>query len=74
MSETVPISFAENTAFTSLLVGVFLNSPLITSDHMKELYNINMQEQYGRSFQQSLNVFSQKRPVDQIYFLHKLQR
>ena len=72
--EPVPISYAENTAFTSILVGVFLNSPLIDSQHLEALRNLNIGQKYGNSFQHSLNLYSQKRPMEQVGILHKIQR
>ena len=74
VSRSIPVSYAENTAFTSLLVGVFLNSPMITSKDIRSLRELNVEQQYGRSFQYSLNLFSQRRPIEQIHLLHQIQR
>ena len=67
-------SYAENTAFTSLLVGVFLNSPLVTRHHIQEIRDQQPIQQYGKQFQYSLNAFSQQRPMNQLQILHQLQR
>ena len=68
------ISYAENTAFTSLLVGVFLNSPMISKQDIQEIQNQQPLEYYGNRFQYSLNAFSQQRPMKQLQILHSLQR
>ena len=73
LSESLPTTYAENTAFTTFMVGVLLNSPLIHHEHMVVFNNLNIRQKYGNQFQHSLNLFSQQRPKDQINILHKLQ-
>ena len=67
-------SYAENTAFTSLLVGVFLNSPMLTDQHIQSIRTHNPLDRYGVRFQYSLNAFSQERPMKQLQIMHNLQR
>ena len=64
----------ESTAFTSLLMGIFLNSPLITSHDLRGLRENDIYSYYGAPFLQSLHFFGEKTTLQQIQTLHLLQR
>ena len=64
----------ETTAFTSLLVGVFLNSPMITSNHLRGLRSDDIFSYYGDRFRSSLRQYSNEDTLYQIRTMHQLQR
>ena len=64
----------QNTAFTSLLMGVFLNSPMISPEDLVGLSKPGIFNQYGTSFRQSLQVFASYDTVEQVHIIHILQK
>ena len=64
----------EQTAFTSLLVGVFLNSPLVTSQHLRGIREDDIFQIYGESFRHSLLQYSSQTTPRQIQTMHQLQK
>ena len=69
-----PRSSSQTTAFTTLVMGVFLNSPLITSDHLLGLSESEIYSKYGIRLLNSLTRFSELNTLEQIQTLHLLQR
>ena len=63
------------TAFTSLLMGVFIHNNYITS--ISGLSNITEKEayyRYGTPFIRSLDIFSEYSTLEQVYVIDRLQR
>ena len=73
---TPPLNRGPNhsTAFTSLVVGVFLNSPLISVENLRGLNESEIYSKYGDSFLISLQRYSELNTLEQIQILHLLQR
>ena len=79
---TTPISSAhrnslndlQNTAFTSLLMGVFLNSPLISPEDLSGISQPGLFSRYGESFRQSLEIFARHDTIEQVGIIHILQK
>ena len=72
---TPQTSSNRTTAFTSLLMGVFMNNPYITS--VTGLSNMTEEEayrRYGSPFIHSLEVFGTYSTLEQIYVINSLQR
>ena len=67
-------SALQNTSFTSLLMGVFLNSPLITSDHLNGFSSSRIFLKYGNPFLVALDRFGQLNALEQFDIIHNLQR
>ena len=66
---------SRTTAFTSLLMGVFMNNSRITS--ITGLSNMTEEEayrRYGPPFIHSLDIFSTYSTLEQIYVINSLQR
>ena len=74
MSEKSPYTPRQQTAFTSLLIGVFLNGPILPKDGLPSLLESSVAEYYGRPFLDSLDYFSGQSTLVQINILHNLQR
>ena len=68
------LSDIQNTAFTSLLMGVFLNSPLIPPEALAGLSKPNLFSRYGTAFRQSLEVFARYDTFEQVHIIHILQK
>ena len=64
----------QNTAFTSLLMGVFLNSPLISSHDLSGLSGSRIFHKYGKPFLEALDKFGQLNALEQFDVIHTLQR
>ena len=64
----------QNTAFTSLLMGVFLNSPLIPPEALAGLSKPDLFSRYGTTFRQSLEVFARYDTSEQVHIIHILQK
>ena len=64
----------QNTAFTSLLMGIFLNSPMISPEDLVGLSKPNVFKKYGTSFRQSLQVFASYDTIEQVHIIHILQK
>lgn len=64
----------QNTAFTSLLMGVFLNSPLIPIEDLSGLSKPGLFSRYGKSFRRSLEIFGQYDTFEQVRIIHLLQK
>ena len=64
----------EQTAFTSLLVGVFLNSPLVTHQHLRGIRDDDIFQIYGEHFRRSLLQYSNQTTTNQIRTMHQLQK
>ena len=64
----------QTTAFTTLLVGVFLNSPLISTQGLASITEKAIYTKYGRPFLTSLQTFSELTTLEQMHMMHKLQR
>ena len=64
----------EITAFTSLLMGVFLNSPLITSQDLTNFSVSQIFNQYGQPFLNALSQFGSLTAIEQFDIIHSLQR
>ena len=64
----------QRTAFTSLVLGVFLNSPLVNPDLFRGITESAIYLKYGSKFQQALTRFGQLSSIQQISIIHKIQR
>ena len=64
----------QTTAFTSLVMGVFLNSPLISNEDLRGLNEEIIYLKYGPVFLTSLQNFSELNTLSQLQILHHLQR
>ena len=64
----------QNTAFTSILMGVFLNSPLISTYDLSGLSGSAIFARYGSPLLQTLEDFSGLNTLDQFEIIHSLQR
>ena len=64
----------QNTAFTSILMGVFLNSPLISSYDLTGLSGSTIFARYGSPFLQTLEEFSGLNTLAQFEIIHSLQK
>ena len=64
----------ESTAFTNLLVGIFLNSPHITSHDLRGLRESDIYNYYGSPFLDSLRHYAENSTLQQVNILHMLQR
>ena len=69
-----PYTPRQQTAFTSLLVGVFLNSSLLSKKSLPGITETAVASYYGQPFLDSLDYFSGQSTLIQINILHKLQR
>ena len=69
-----PYTPRQQTAFTSLLLGVFLNSPLLPNDHLPGITEVAVANYYGQPFLNSLDYFSGQSTLVQINLLHFLQK
>ena len=69
-----PYTPRQQTAFTSLLVGVFLNSPLLPNDGLPGITETAVANYYGQPFLNSLDYFSGQSTMIQIGILHVLQK
>ena len=67
-------SALQNTSFTSLLMGVFLNSPLITSEHLSGFSSSRIFLKYGDPFLVALDQFGRLNALEQFDIIHNLQR
>ena len=73
--DTIKTNPNQTTAFTSLLMGIFLNNPSITeisglsSVTLDSVYN-----RYGLPFLESLQVFSEYSTLEQVYLIHRLRQ
>ena len=76
MSKPVPSPYnsRQQTAFTSLLVGVFLNSPIFPKDGLPRLVETSVFAYYGQPFLDALDQYSTQSTMRQIDILHKLQQ
>ena len=64
----------QNTAFTSILMGVFLNSPLISSKDLTGFSGSYVFHRYGQPFLTALETFSGLNTLAQFEIIHSLQR
>ena len=64
----------QNTAFTSILMGVFLNSPLISSYDLSGLSGSVIFQRYGQPFLNALEDFSGLNTLAQFEIIHSLQK
>ena len=69
-----PYTPRQQTAFTSLLVGVFLNSPLLPQDSLPGITETAIAAYYGQPFLDSLDNFSGQSTLIQLNILHELQK
>ena len=69
-----PYTPRQQTAFTSLLVGVFLNSPLLPNDGLPGITETAIAAYYGQPFLESLDHYSGQSTMVQINILHELQK
>ena len=71
---TIPKTPAQTTAFTSLVIGVFLNSPLIPAESLHGINESEIYSKYGEQFLSSLRNYSELNTLEQMQVLHLLQR
>ena len=63
------------TAFTSLLMGVFMQNSQITSiSGLSSLTEAEAYRRYGPPFTRALDVFSTYSTLEQVYVINSLQR
>ena len=67
-------NFGQTTAFTSILVGVFLNDHTINISGLSEITESLVYHRYGPPLLQSLQVFSEYSALEQVYVIHCLKR
>ena len=67
-------SSSQTTAFTSIVVGVFLNSPNIPLEYLKGINEDEIYRKYGHPFLTSLQRYSDLHTLEQLQILHILQR
>ena len=68
-------SSSRTTAFTSLLMGVFINnSQIISLSGLSSLTEQEAYHRYGPPFIRSLEIFSTYSALEQIYVINCLQR
>ena len=63
----------QTTAFTTLLLGVFLNSPLIGTRGLHGITEKQIYTRYGAPFLNGLQTFSGLTTLEQVHLVHKLQ-
>ena len=71
---TSPYTPRQQTAFTTLLIGVFLNNPLLSQDGLPGFTETAISSYYGQPFLDSLTVFSGQSTLKQLGILHQLQQ
>ena len=64
----------ETTAFNTLLMGIFINSPLIDNRLLNGITKEDLYMQYGQPFYDGLLTFGRLSGAEQIYLIHYLQR
>ena len=65
----------QNTAFTSLLMGIFLsNESIIEVSGLSTITLDNVYQRYGLPFLRSLEVFSEYSTLEQVYLIHRLRQ
>ena len=69
-----PYNPCQQTAFTSILVGVFLNSPLLPNDGLPGFTETAIATYYGQPFLDALDFYSNLPTMSQIGIMHKLQK
>ena len=69
-----PPNYQQTTAFTTILLGVFLNSPLIGSHGLAQVTEKAIYIKYGQPFLDSLQIFSELTTLNQVQMVHQLQR
>ena len=63
------------TAFTSLLMGVFIHNNLISSiSGLSNLTETEAYRRYGTPFLRSLDIFSEYGTLEQVYVIDRLER
>ena len=73
-SNTKHLSAQQQTAFTTILMGIFLNSPIISGDFLFGLNEDDIYSKYGDTLLYSLHAFSENPTLKQLQILHNIQR
>ena len=69
-----PYTPRQQTAFTSLLVGVFFSGPSLPKEGLPAITEASIADYYGQPFLDSLDYFSGQSTLTQINILHDLKR
>ena len=65
---------SQKTAFTSLLMGIFLNnSSIVEVTGLSSVTLDSVYKRYGLPFLQALQVFSEYSTLEQVYLIHRLR-
>ena len=65
----------QTTAFTSLLMGVFLNNnSIISISGLSKVTEKGIYQRYGQPFLHALSTFADYSTLEQVYVINSLQR
>ena len=64
----------QKTAFTSLLMGIFVNSPIFNCHDLHGVSEVSIYRRYGDPFRLALETYSGLSTAEQVFLIHELQR
>ena len=60
--------------FTTLLMGIFVNNPLMDIQSLRNVSPETVMNRYGTSFQNGLDTFGRLSNAEQVYLINHLQK
>ena len=73
-AKTLRVNPSRSTAFTSLVVGIFLNHSLVNPEIFPTITEDTFYERYGESFEEALAAFDRLSSSQQLFLLYQVQR